>query len=155
MAFCCCNSVVLRSDNTYFRDQSKTNAIGVCENKFNRIGRNKIWRRWHPFCVFPWQQLSTLWKMRFNIEQFIENEQGMASFYAIDVSKNPKAFYDHNVSGIPNILVFKGNKEIKRIMGVVSYENLKRIVQAFNEDVWNEWPHFKKTYLSWFLSFQE
>ncbi len=74
-------------------------------------------------------------KMRFNIEQFIENEQEEICFYEIDIHRNPKVFYEHNVSGIPNILVFKGNKEIKRIMGVVSYKNLKKIVQSLNENV--------------------
>ncbi|HAR39518.1 MAG TPA: hypothetical protein DCS09_13625 [Porphyromonadaceae bacterium] len=106
---------------------AKTNLIALEEIKFEDDDIR--------FVFFHDSSSQLCGKMRFNIEQFIENEQGMASFYAIDVSKNPKAFYDHNVSGIPNILVFKGNKEIKRIMGVVSYENLKRIVQAFNEDV--------------------
>ena len=106
---------------------AKTNLIALEEIKFEDDDIR--------FVFFHDSNSQLCGKMRFNIEQFIENEQGMASFYAIDVSKNPKAFYDHNVSGIPNILVFKGNKEIKRIMGVVSYENLKRIVQAFNEDV--------------------
>ncbi len=63
-------------------------------------------------------------KMRFNIEKLIENNQEPLSFYAIDVSKNPGSFYEYNISGIPNILVFKGDKEIKRIMGIVSYKNL-------------------------------
>lgn len=73
-------------------------------------------------------------KMRFNIEQLIEDENIASCFFAVDVVKNPKVFYEHNVSGIPNILVFKGDKEIKRIMGVVTYGNLKRIVQSLNED---------------------
>lgn len=72
-------------------------------------------------------------KMRFNIEKLIESDQEPLCFYAIDVSKNPGPFYEHNVSGIPNILIFKGNKEIKRIMGVVSYENLTSIVQRMRK----------------------
>ncbi|SFK82737.1 thioredoxin family protein [Proteiniphilum acetatigenes] len=72
-------------------------------------------------------------KVRFNIEKLIESNQEPLSFYAIDVSKNPGSFYEYNVSGVPNILVFKGNKEIKRIMGVISYENLTSIVQRMRK----------------------
>lgn len=74
-------------------------------------------------------------KMRFNIEQFVDNEPDIIYFYSIDISKYPKAFYEHNVSGIPNILVFKGNREVKRIMGIVPFENLKMIAQTLKEDV--------------------
>lgn len=72
-------------------------------------------------------------KMRFNIEKLIENDQESLYFYAIDVSKNPGPFYEYNVSGIPNILIFRGNLEIKRIMGMVSYENLTSIVQRMRK----------------------
>ena len=72
-------------------------------------------------------------KMRFNIEKLIESSHEPVCFYAIDVSKNSGPFYKHNVSGIPNILVFKGNKEIKRIMGVVPYKNLTSIVQRMRK----------------------
>lgn len=74
-------------------------------------------------------------KMRFNIEKLIENDQEPLYFYAIDVSKNPSPFYEYNVSGVPNVLVFRGNKEIKRIMGVVSYENLTSIVQRTRKNL--------------------
>ena len=72
-------------------------------------------------------------KMRFNIEKLIENDQEPLYFYAIDVSKNPGPFYEYNVSGIPNILILRGNLEIKRIMGMVSYENLTSIVQRMRK----------------------
>ncbi|WP_313382241.1 thioredoxin family protein [Proteiniphilum saccharofermentans] len=72
-------------------------------------------------------------KMRFNIEKLMENNQGPLYFYAIDVSKNPGSFYEYNVSVVPSILVFKGNKEIKRIMGIISYENLTSIVQRMRK----------------------
>jgi hypothetical protein len=38
------------------------------------------------------------------------------------------------VSGTPNILVFKGGEEVNRIMGVMSYKHLKRVVQKLKEN---------------------
>ncbi len=35
----------------------------------------------------------------------------------------------YNVSGVPNILIFKDGKEKKRIMGIISYSNLEMIYQ--------------------------
>ncbi|MCE5206397.1 MAG: thioredoxin family protein [Porphyromonadaceae bacterium] len=104
----------------------KTNLIELDEIKFED---NEV-----RFVFFHDNNSQLCRKMRFNIEQFIENEENGILFYAIDVQKNPEVFYEHNVSGIPNILVFKGDKEIQRIMGIVSYKNLKKIVQSLNED---------------------
>lgn len=77
-------------------------------------------------------------KMRFKVERLSEIDQETIDFYSIDVNKNPKSYYQHNVSGIPNILIFKGDKEIKRIMGVVPYKNLTRIVQRIENEYGRE-----------------
>ncbi len=68
-------------------------------------------------------------KMRFNVEKLLEEGLEPGLLYAVDVREHPRLYYVHNVSGVPNILVFKKDKEIKRIMGIVSYKNLKRIVK--------------------------
>lgn len=73
-------------------------------------------------------------KMRFNIEKLIENSPESEFFFAVDVNQNPKLFFDLNVSGTPNILVFKGGEEVNRIMGVMSYKHLKRVVQKLKEN---------------------
>ncbi len=106
---------------------AKTNLIELDKIKFDD---NEL-----RFVFFHDSNSQLCGKMKFHIEQFIDNEQEEVYFYEIDVHKNPEVFYEHNVSGIPNILVFKGNKEIKRIMGVVPYKNLKKIVQSLNENV--------------------
>lgn len=68
-------------------------------------------------------------KMHYNIEQIAEKVPDHIHMYAIDVEKHPGYFYKYNVSGIPNILIFKGDKEIKRVMGVVSPKNLEKIMK--------------------------
>ncbi|MFA7583449.1 MAG: thioredoxin family protein [Proteiniphilum sp.] len=67
-------------------------------------------------------------KMRYNIEQLNrENIQGI-NFYAVDSDQFADYYYKYNVSGIPNIIVLKKEREIKRIMGIVSTDNLKKII---------------------------
>lgn len=68
-------------------------------------------------------------KMRANVENLLEEGLAPGLFYAVDVREHPQLYYDHNVSGVPNILVFKEDKEVKRIMGFVSCENLSKIVK--------------------------
>lgn len=68
-------------------------------------------------------------KMRANVENLLEEELAPGLFYAVDAREHPRLYYDHNVSGVPNILVFKEDKEVKRIMGFVSSENLSKIVK--------------------------
>ncbi|SCD21151.1 TRX family [Proteiniphilum saccharofermentans] len=67
-------------------------------------------------------------KMRYNIEQLdAENLHGI-HFYAMDIEENAEYYYKYNISGIPNLLIFNGDIEIKRVMGVVSTNNLEKIV---------------------------
>lgn len=68
-------------------------------------------------------------KMRYNIEQLdAKNLQGV-NFYAMDIEENMDYFYKYNISGIPNLLIFNGNTEAKRVMGIVSTGNLEKIVE--------------------------
>lgn len=70
-------------------------------------------------------------KMRFNIEQMdMDKTQGI-NFYAVDADEFTEYYYKYNVSGIPNIIIVHGEKEIKRIMGIVSTDNLKKIVNRY------------------------
>jgi len=67
-------------------------------------------------------------KMRYNIEQLdAKNLQGV-HFYAMDIEENMDYFYKYNISGIPNLLIFNGDTEAKRVMGIVSTGNLEKIV---------------------------
>lgn len=68
-------------------------------------------------------------KMRYNIEQLAEKTPDNIHLYAMDIEKYPEYFYKYNVSGVPNILIFNGDKEIKRVMGIVSTDNLEKIVK--------------------------
>ncbi|SFS84170.1 Thioredoxin [Porphyromonadaceae bacterium NLAE-zl-C104] len=71
-------------------------------------------------------------KMRYNIEQLdAENLYGI-NFYAMDIEENPEYYYKYNISGIPNLLIFNGDVEAKRVMGVVSVNNLGKIVNKIN-----------------------
>ncbi|WP_298650521.1 thioredoxin family protein [uncultured Proteiniphilum sp.] len=67
-------------------------------------------------------------KMRYNIEQLdAENLHGI-HFYAMDIEENTEYYYKYNISGIPNLLIFNGEVEKKRVMGIVSTNNLEKIV---------------------------
>ncbi|MEA4917561.1 thioredoxin family protein [Proteiniphilum sp.] len=71
-------------------------------------------------------------KMRYNIEQLnVEHLQGI-HFYAIDIEENSEYYYKYNISGIPNLLIFNGDIEANRVMGVVSTNNLEKIVNKIN-----------------------
>lgn len=80
-------------------------------------------------CVFFYREDSELCRrMRYNIEQLdVETFHGIA-FYAINVEEYPEYFYRYNVSGIPNLLIFNGDVEEKRVMGVIPTRNLEKIM---------------------------
>lgn len=63
-------------------------------------------------------------KMMANISR-ISNQD--IKFYRSEINKNPELYTKYNISGVPSILIFRGDKEIDRIMGVVPTSNLKII----------------------------
>jgi Thioredoxin. len=71
-------------------------------------------------------------KMRFSMEQFAEkkkNKQGI-HFFEVNIETNPEYYYKYNISGIPNLLIIKNNKELMRIMGVVPDRNLEKAYET-------------------------
>ncbi|MCE5205170.1 MAG: thioredoxin family protein [Porphyromonadaceae bacterium] len=67
-------------------------------------------------------------KMRYNIKQLDANNLHGINFYAMDIEESTDYYYKYNISGIPNLLIFNGDVEIKRVMGIVSTDNLEEIV---------------------------
>jgi thioredoxin 1 len=47
-------------------------------------------------------------------------------FYKLDVDKSPDVASQYEVMGIPTLILFKDGKEIKRIVGLRSKEDLKK-----------------------------
>lgn len=68
-------------------------------------------------------------KMRYNIEQLSKESLEGVNFYAMDIEENMEYFYKYNISGTPNLLIFNGDTEAKRVMGVISTANLEKIVK--------------------------
>lgn len=69
-------------------------------------------------------------KMRYNVEQFAaKNGKEEIAFFEVNVNELPEYYYRYNISGVPNLLIFKNDKELTRIMGIVPESNLEKIHQ--------------------------
>ena len=73
-------------------------------------------------------------EMNRNLNQIAEKENGNVDFFKLNVEKYPKSIEGYNVSGTPNIYIFKNGKVYKKIMGIVSVHNLEIICKKLNED---------------------
>lgn len=51
------------------------------------------------------------------------------TFYKLDVDKNGDIAQQYEIRGIPTLILFQDGKEIKRIVGVNSKEDLKKQLQ--------------------------
>lgn len=65
--------------------------------------------------------------MQYNLNQLAKSNQGDGRFFKLDVGKYPESVTGYNISGVPNVFIFREGKEYKRIMGVVSPRNLELI----------------------------
>lgn len=69
-----------------------------------------------------------------NLSSLAKDESYVADYYKMNLNEYPEYDVEYNISGTPNILVFSYGKEIKRIMGVVSTPNLKRIYDKIDKE---------------------
>lgn len=53
---------------------------------------------------------------------------------ALDTDENPETPQRYNVMGLPTLLLLRNGEEVDRIVGVVSYEEIKARVNRLLED---------------------
>lgn len=66
-------------------------------------------------------------KMESRICEVAVNKNGKARFYKMNVENDRDIISKYRVSGVPCIIVFKDNVEMRRIVGIVSSSNLDMI----------------------------
>lgn len=66
-------------------------------------------------------------KMKYNVEQLAENNKENIHFFEVDLNSSPQLYAKYNISGVPNLLIVKENRELARVMGIVSSDNLNII----------------------------
>ena len=59
----------------------------------------------------------------------VSNEIKNIKFYKLDVDKSPDTAQEYEIRGIPTLILFQDGKEVKRITGVTSKEDLKKQLQ--------------------------
>lgn len=73
-------------------------------------------------------------KMRYNLEQTLFPEYRGIRCYEVDITNCPDYFFGYNISGVPSVLLFEGDKEITRVTGLVGENNLKRICKTISQN---------------------
>ena len=76
---------------------------------------------WAEWC-FPCKQLTPIYEET-------SNEIKDIKFTKLDVDKNPDIAQEYEIRGIPTLIFFDDGKEVKRITGVNSKEDLKKQLQ--------------------------
>ena len=66
-------------------------------------------------------------QMNYNLNCMAKNKQSEAGFFKLNLEKYPHYNLKYNISGVPNIFIFKNGNEIKRIMGIVPERNMEII----------------------------
>jgi Thioredoxin domain-containing protein len=66
-------------------------------------------------------------KMEQNMLHIVQQTNEDTQFFKLNLLENKDFAHKYNISGVPCIIVFKNNVEIKRIMGVVSPSNFDMI----------------------------
>mgnify|MGYP002558707349 CR=1 FL=1 len=65
----------------------------------------------------------------------LKNETGYTHIHKINADLYPDLVHKYNISGVPNILLLKKGVDHGRIMGVVSFSNIKMIYNRHRVDM--------------------
>lgn len=60
------------------------------------------------------------------VEQLADEYEGQVKVGKLDVDSNPQTAMNYGVRGIPTLLVFKGGKPVKQVVGAVPKSVLKK-----------------------------
>ena len=92
----------------------------VNSSNFNeKISKGKTLIKFSASWCFPCRQLAPI------VEE-LSKESKDINFYEIDADESPDVASQYEVMGIPTLILFKDGKEIKRIVGLRSKEDLKK-----------------------------
>jgi hypothetical protein len=77
--------------------------------------------------IFFFDESAVCNKMRYNLEQTMITGNRNIQYFGVDVNSQPLPDIGRNISGVPTILICKGEKEITPVMGFVPQGNLRKI----------------------------
>jgi thioredoxin 1 len=79
---------------------------------------------WAPWCA-PCRMVAPV------LEAVAEKLDGQMRFVKLNTDENQKTAGEYNIMAIPSLLVFKGGKEVDRIVGFTPEEQLKEHLKNF------------------------
>jgi len=63
------------------------------------------------------------------VEALATELEGSAAVVKLNVDDNPSTPQNYGVRGIPTMILFKGGKEVERVVGTTSKESLSRLIE--------------------------
>ncbi|MFH1714748.1 MAG: thioredoxin [Elusimicrobiota bacterium] len=78
---------------------------------------------WAPWCA-PCQMISPI------IENIAGSYKDDLAVYKINTDENPEVSSKYKVTGIPTLVLFKDGKEIKRLVGYHSQDDIEELINS-------------------------
>ncbi|MDD2212364.1 MAG: thioredoxin [Clostridia bacterium] len=104
------NNIIHLSDNTFKSEVLETEELVLVDF-------------WAPWCG-PCKMIGPL------IEELSGEYRGKAKICKLDVDENSKTAGDYGIMSIPTMILFKGGKEINRLVGFVPKANIAKTLDS-------------------------
>ncbi|WP_051697734.1 co-chaperone YbbN [Prevotella sp. 10(H)] len=106
------NSIPSRVENSRF--------VELNEATFNEALSSGI-----DFVFFHKKNSDLCNKMEYNLNKL--PDESSIKYYKLNIDEYPDKGIEHQISGVPSVVIFKNGKEIERMVGVIPESNLKII----------------------------
>jgi thioredoxin 1 len=93
------------------------------QDTINRGVRPVLVDFWAPWCP-PCDSLAP------TIDAIAERFDGRADVAKVDIDQNPETAAAHRISSIPTVLIFRGGREVDRIVGLQPRSRYERALEA-------------------------